>query len=178
MQRTERRKHKNECYLLVYTVLSSIALAVVFRMIHGFALAFSNTSTSTIASDIIPKERFSEGMGMFGMATALATACAPAIGEALMNKSFTVLFGVSTGCMVLCLVLFAFLKVPKLDIEKKPLNIKGLIDKDALPASCVVLVFLLTYGALENYTLKFASQTDKICLFIIIMTTEHLAKLT
>lgn len=151
-------------YLLVYTVLSSIALAVVFRMIHGFALAFSNTSTSTIASDIIPKERFSEGMGMFGMATALATACAPAIGEALMNKSFTVLFGVSTGCMVLCLVLFAFLKVPKLDIEKKPLNIKGLIDKDALPASCVVLVFLLTYGALENYTLKFASQTDKITL--------------
>lgn len=151
-------------YLLVYTVLSSIALAVVFRMIHGFALAFSNTSTSTIASDIIPKERFSEGMGMFGMATALATACAPAIGEALMNRSFTVLFGVSTGCMVLCLVLFAFLKVPKLDIEKKPLNIKGLIDKDALPASCVVLVFLLTYGALENYTLKFASQTDKITL--------------
>ena len=62
-------------YLLVYTALSSIALA------------FSNTSTSTIASDIIPKERFSEGMGMFGMATALATACAPAIGEKLMNKS-------------------------------------------------------------------------------------------
>lgn len=133
-------------------------------MIHGFALAFSNTSTSTIASDIIPKARFSEGMGMFGMATALATACAPAIGEMLMNKSFTILFGVSTGCMVLCLALFGFLNVPKLKIEHKSLNFKGLIDKGAMPASCVVLVFLLTYGALENYTLKFVSQTDKITL--------------
>lgn len=104
-------------YLIVYTALSSVALAVAFRMIHGFALAFSNTSTSTIASDIIPKARFSEGMGMFGMATALATACAPAIGEMLMNKSFSILFGVSTGCMVLCLALFGFLNVPKLKIE-------------------------------------------------------------
>lgn len=81
-----------------------------------------------------------------------------------MNKSFTILFGVSTGCMVLCLALFGFLNVPKLKIEHKPLNFKGLIDKDAMPASCVVLVFLLTYGALENYTLKFVSQTDKITL--------------
>ena len=151
-------------YLLVYTALSSIALAVIFRMIHGFALAFSNTSTSTIASDIIPKERFSEGMGMFGMATALATACAPAIGEKLMNKSFTTLFATSTGCMILCLFLYAFLSLPKLNIARKPFNVKHLIDKDALPASCVVLIFLLTYGALENYTLKFAAQSDKITI--------------
>lgn len=68
-------------YLLVYTAVSSIALAVAFRMLHGISLACSNTSTSTIATDIIPKERFSEGMGMFGMATALATACASGDGS-------------------------------------------------------------------------------------------------
>ena len=98
------------------------------------------------------------------MATALATACAPAIGEKLMNKSFTTLFTTSTGCMVLCLFLYAFLSLPKLNIARKPFNIKHLIDKDALPASCVVLIFLLTYGALENYTLKFAVQSDKITI--------------
>lgn len=65
-------------YLLVYTAVTSIVLAVLFRMVHGIALACSNTSTSTVATDMIPKARFSEGMGMFGMATALATACAPA----------------------------------------------------------------------------------------------------
>ena len=106
---------------------------------------------------------------MFGMATALATACAPAIGEKLMNKALQ-RFATSTGVMILCLFLYAFLSLPKLNIARKPFNIKHLIDKDALPASCVVLIFLLTYGALENYTLKFASQTDKItisggCLF-------------
>lgn len=151
-------------YLLVYTAASSIALAVIFRIIHGVSLACSNTSTSTIATDIIPKARFSEGMGMFGMATALATACAPAIGEMLMRKSFTLLFVVATAIMILSLVLFAFLKTPKLNIQKKPLSFKSLIDKDACPASLVVLIFLLTYGALENYTLKFVSESDAITL--------------
>lgn len=151
-------------YLLVYTALSSIALAVVLRMAHGISLACSNTSTSTIATDIIPKQRFSEGMGMFGMATALATACAPAIGEMLMNKSFTLLFIVASVIMLISLILIGFLKTPKLDIEKKPFSFKGLIDKNALPASAVVLIFLLTYGALENYTLKFADESSQITL--------------
>lgn len=151
-------------YLLVYTAVASIGLAIIFRVFHGVSLACSNTATSTIATDIIPKERFSEGMGMFGMATALATACAPAIGEMLMQKGFHVLFLAATAIMIVSLVLFAFLKTPKIEMEKKPLSLKSLIDKDALPASAIVLVFLLTYGALENYTLKFASESESITL--------------
>lgn len=151
-------------YLLVYTVIASIILAILCRLAHGIALAFSNTSTSTIASDIIPKERFYEGMGMFGMATALATSCAPAIGEMLMNIGFNYLFIVSTAIMVISLILFALLKTPKLELEKKNFSIKGLVEKTALPASATVLIFLLTYGTLENYTLKFASVADSITL--------------
>lgn len=151
-------------YLLVYTLISSIVLAIICRLAHGIALAFSNTSTSTIASDIIPKERFSEGMGMFGMATALATSCAPAIGEMLMNIGFNYLFIVSTITMIISLVLFAFLKTPKLKLEKKKFSIKGLVEKNSLPASATALIFLLTYGTLENYTLKFASTQESITL--------------
>ncbi|MGN0515569.1 MFS transporter [Eubacterium sp.] len=157
-------------YLMASTAFASLALAIICRMAHGVSLACSNTSTSTVATDIIPKQRFGEGMGMFGMATALATACAPAIGEALIQtketgeKSFTLLFSVATAIMILSLVLFSFLKVPKIEIEKKPLSVKSLVDKDALPASATVLVFLITYGALENFILKFSEQTSDITI--------------
>lgn len=143
-------------YLVVYTFAASVFLAVIMRVVHGISLACSNTSTSTVATDVIPKPRFAEGMGIFGMATALATACAPAIGEFLMNKGFGLLYIVSCGIMLFSLLLLALLKTPKLKIEKQPFSFKDLIDKNALPASAVALVFLLTYGALENYTLKFA----------------------
>lgn len=142
-----------------YLVFSTLFLAFVCRMIHGASLAFSNTSTSTIATDIIPKPRFAEGMGMFGMATALATATAPALGLALMDSmGFTVLFLFAAISIAIALILFLILKTPKIEVEKKPLNFKGLLDKDALPASLTALVFMFTYGALENFTAKFAAE--------------------
>ena len=144
-----------------YLVFATLYLAFVCRMLHGASLAFSNTSTSTIATDIIPKPRFAEGMGMFGLATALATAVAPALGLALMDyMGFTMLFLFTAVSIVIALILFLMMKVPKVEVEKKPLNLKGLIDKDAVPASATALVFMLTYGALENFTAKFAAEQN------------------
>ena len=151
-------------YIIIYTTLVSIGLVILLRMAHGCALACSNTSTSTIATDIIPRSRFSEGMGMFGMATALATACAPTIGETLMNVSFQLLFAVAAIIMVISLILFSMLKTPQIEAVKKPLKLKNLIDRNAIPASLVVLIFLLTYGSLENYILKFASEENTITI--------------
>lgn len=142
-----------------YLLLSTMLLAFVCRMVHGASLAFSNTSTSTIATDIIPKPRFAEGMGMFGLATALATACAPALGLAIMDyMGFTALFVMATGSIIIALILFALLHTPKIEVSPKPFSAKGLIDKDAVPASLTALVFMLTYGALENFTAKFAAE--------------------
>lgn len=151
-------------YLLIYTAVSSIVLTFICRMIHGWALACSNTSTSTITTDMIPKTRFSEGMGMFGMATALATACGPALGEALMGMGFSVLFLTGTIIIIINLILFATLKTKKIEMPKKPLSLTSLIEKNALPASLVILIFLLIYGALENYILKFVAGENDITL--------------
>ena len=82
---------------------------------------------------------------MFGLATALATACAPALGLALMDRmGFSVLFAVAAGCAVLSLVLLALMKLPKAEEKKIPLSFRGLLDKDALPASVTALVFIIS----------------------------------
>ena len=142
-----------------YIFISFFMLVFVLRMVHGASLALSNTSTSTIATDIIPKHRIGEGMGMFGMATALSTACAPALGLFLMNKmGYTTLFACATGAAVIAIVLFILLKVPKIETVKKPLRLKSLISKEALPASAVVMLFLVTFGALENFLAIYASD--------------------
>lgn len=144
-----------------YLALSAMFLAFVCRMVHGASLAFSNTSISTIATDIIPRSRFAEGMGMFGLATALATACAPALGLALMDSmGFTTLFLFAAISIVIALILFMILRVPEIKVVHKPFTVKGLLDKDALPASFTALIFMLTYGALENFTAKFAAEQN------------------
>lgn len=61
-----------------YALTLAVVLALVCRMVQGAALALSNTTSATLASDALPQSRFAEGMGYFGMATALATSLAPA----------------------------------------------------------------------------------------------------
>ena len=144
-----------------YMLTAAVALALVCRMLHGAALAFSNTTGATIASDALPQKRFAEGMGYFGMATALATSLAPALGLALMKVSFTVLFLTAAGFMLISLLLCLMMKplsVPQ--AEKKPLEFKTLIDADAVPASVICLVFLLTWGALENFLADYAIKNS------------------
>ena len=165
---------------LGYLFLHTLVLAFVCRMVHGAALAFSNTSTATIATDSVPRSRFAEGMGIFGLATALATPpdCAkPRIGLALMEKcGFSVLFLFGSLSIALALVLFFLLKAPNIAVEKKPLSVKGLFDKNAVPASLTAVVFMFTYGALENFAAKFAAEKGLPSggLFFVIMAVTVL----
>ena len=144
-----------------YAAVSAVVLAIVCRMLQGAALAFSNTTTATIASDALPQSRFAEGMGYFGMATALATSIAPALSLKLMSVSFSIMFIVSSAFMVVAFMLYLFMNTS----AKKPeapvsLTLRGLIDSDAVPASVICLVFLLTWGALENFLSKFAAENN------------------
>ena len=142
---------------LGYLFLASFFMAFVCRMVHGASLAFSNTSTSTIATDIIPRQRFAEGMGMFGLATALATACAPALGLAVMDRmGFRALFLLAFASAAAALILFLLMRLEPIPQTHKAFQLRGLINKDSIPASLTALIFMFTYGALENFAAKFA----------------------
>ncbi len=151
-------------YLFVYAVIASIVLAFIMRMIHALGFAMANTSAATIATDIIPKSRFAEGMGMFGLSTAIATAAGPAVGEALMNIGFPFLYVVTTLIIVLGIVMALTIKAPQFTVEKRKFSFKDLISVDALPASLVAIVFVMSYGALVNYILKFATDVENVTI--------------
>ena len=143
---------------LGYVLAPVLAAAILLRMVHGAALSLSNSTTATVASDVIARPRFAEGMGYFGMATALASAIAPALGLELMGLGFNVLYAAAAAISILALVLFCFVRTPRPKTEKRPLSIKGLVNRDSLPATCTMLVFMFTFGALENFVAIYAAN--------------------
>ncbi|MGN0071072.1 MAG: MFS transporter [Atopobiaceae bacterium] len=146
---------------LGYVFVPTLSLAIALRMVHGVGLSFSNSTTATVASDVICRPRFAEGMGYFGMATALASAIAPALGLELMyGFGFKVLYATAAGIALLGLVLFMFIKAPKVDVPHKKLDLKTIINRDSLPATVTMLVFMFTFGALENFVALFASENS------------------
>ena len=145
--------------LLGYVFVPTLSLAIALRMLHGVGLSFSNSTTATVASDVICRPRFAEGMGYFGMATALASAIAPALGLELMyGFGFQVLYATAAGIALLGLVLFMFIHAPRVEVPHKKLDLKTIINRDSLPATVTMLVFMFTFGALENFVALFASE--------------------
>ena len=146
---------------LGYVFVPVLSVAIAVRMLHGIGLSFSNSTTATVASDVICRPRFAEGMGYFGMATALASAIAPALGLSLMEGfGFNALYAVAAAIAGLGLVLFAFVRTPKVDVPKKKLDLRTIINRDSLPATVTMLVFMFTFGALENFVAIFAAESS------------------
>ena len=144
---------------LGYVFVPTLSLAIALRMVHGVGLSFSNSTTATVASDVICRPRFAEGMGYFGMATALASAIAPALGLELMyGFGFQVLYATAAGIALLGLVLFMFIHAPRVEVPHKKLDLKTIINRDSLPATVTMLVFMFTFGALESFVALFASE--------------------
>lgn len=146
---------------LGYVFVPVLSMSIAFRMLHGIGLSFSNSTTATVASDVICRPRFAEGMDYFGMATALASAIAPALGLSLMEGfGFGTLYAVAAGIAGLGLVLFAFVRTRKVNVPKKKLDLRTIINRDSLPATATMLVFMLTFGALENFVAIFAAENS------------------
>ncbi|MDR1069967.1 MAG: MFS transporter, partial [Gracilibacteraceae bacterium] len=109
---------------------------------------------------IIPKQRFAEGMGMFGLSTALATAAAPALGLILMERlGDGAMFTAAAAVVVMALILSIGIRPQKSVAVKRPIDWKNLIDRNALPASSALLLFLMSVGAIEAFIAKFAAAT-------------------
>ncbi len=144
-----------------YVIVPTLSLAIALRMVHGIGLSFSNSTTATVASDVICRPRFAEGMGYFGMATALASAIAPALGLELMGAfGFKVLYMVAALIAVLSLVLFAGIKAPRVEVPHKKLDLRAIINRDSLPATVTMMIFMFTFGAPENFVAIFASENS------------------
>ena len=80
------------------------------------------------------------------------------VGMLLMPLGY--MFACASGSVLIALILFAILKNPPIKSEKKPLNVSALFSRAAVPASVIALVFMLTFGALENFLAKYAVEAE------------------
>jgi predicted MFS family arabinose efflux permease len=98
-----KRSYSFACMILVLTplvypvfkgALSSFYVQMILvRIVHGIGLALSFTAVVTYISDIIPKNRLNEGIGMFGVTALISLAMGPVFAELIIRHfGFSVYF--------------------------------------------------------------------------------------
>jgi MFS family permease len=149
-----------------YYWMTTVALVLVVRFIHGIGWGIATTTYGTIASDLIPAQRRGEGMGYFGMFGNLAMALGPMFGLWLVESSgYGWLFAISALLTVAALLMSKFVKVSEPIKAEKPAAsapahsaVSGLVEKKALFPSLLALLFGVTYGGIVSFITLFGQE--------------------
>lgn len=78
---------------MLYGFVAFIPALIFLRIMHGISFSASSTATSTMATDILPENKMTQGISYFGLFGTLAVAIAPSATLYLLEVSdYTVLY--------------------------------------------------------------------------------------
>ncbi|MCR4963423.1 MAG: MFS transporter [Firmicutes bacterium] len=150
---------------LSYISIRIIALLLMLRLLHGVFWSMSSTAVNSEVVGIIPRKRFSEGMGYFGVTAALSMSVSPALGLSVMNRwGFTAMFLLAAGMSAAAIGLAFVYGVgkqappPAAAPSKSGLAafVRSLFAKEALPASIIIFFCLIPHGAIMTFIALYA----------------------
>jgi MFS family permease len=146
-----------------YRYATHEGMMLVIRGLHGVAFGVVGTALGTIAADLLPTERFSEGMGYFGVMASLSMAITPMVGFWLVTAAgFPVLFNAVVLATLLAFGLSLAVQSTDHLIAKRDPPLKpawsGFLEKRALPAAGIMFFVNVIYGAVLSYVALFAAE--------------------
>lgn len=146
-----------------YQFANGIALLLAMRIVHGFGYAAVTNATGTIAADLMPPERRSEGLGYYGVAFAASLALGPALALQIVHSSDIVTCFMAAAAIafigLICSLAIQDAKPALVHQMKKAEhgNRKlSMIEQSALPASVVMLLVALNYSAVVTFVPSYA----------------------
>lgn len=152
----------------LYGFVHTIGVIILVRLLHGIGWGFTGTSSATIAAEMIPKERFAEGMGYFSLANGVSMAIAPAVGI-YVSSGYGIhsVFVVSAILAVLSFMLSSLLKRRKVLKPSDATLHKELYEKASINAAVMMFFLSFTYGSIISFLPLYAYSegVDDIGLF-------------
>ncbi len=151
------------CTIMIfsYSYCQALLVLLALRLLHGFSMGLTTTSSNTLVADILPRSRFTEGMGYFGMGSVLAMAFSPVIALYLaQNLGFTSAFHGAFGIVLLTLLLSAFLQRRDLPMVKPATSgtKQRVYEFKALPAALLLAVQSCGYAAMVTYIALYGAE--------------------
>lgn len=135
-----------------YAFFPFVIALLAIRLLHGFGWGVASTATNTIASDIVPRKRFGEGIGYFSLSGSLALAVAPGLGIELFHlMGFKSISYIATAILIIALLLAMMVSYKK-GVKPEPGAKRAkLIERAAVLPSAIMFFITATYGAVVTF---------------------------
>ncbi len=138
-----------------YLAASTLLLFLIVRTLHGGPFGALTVANSTVAIDVLPSSRRTEGIGYYGLSNNLAMAIAPTIGIFVYqwSGSFELLFWIALAVAFGGLLVDSMVKVPEKEIVRNKAKLSW--DRFFLVRGWLLglnmVAFGFSFGVLSNY---------------------------
>jgi MFS family permease len=138
-----------------YLAASTLLLFTIVRTLHGGPFGALTVSNSTVAIDVLPSSRRTEGIGYYGLSNNLAMAIAPTVGIFIykFTASFELLFWLALLVACLGWLVDATVTLPSKEIVRNKTKLS--MDRFFLVRGWLLglnmVAFGFSFGVLSNY---------------------------
>jgi MFS family permease len=138
-----------------YIAASTLLLFTIVRTLHGGPFGALTVANSTVAIDVLPSSRRTEGIGYYGLSNNLAMAVAPTIGIYIyhLTDSFSLLFWIALAVAFGGLAIDATVSVPKRELatDRRKLSLDRFFLLRGWLLGANMVAFGFSFGVLSNY---------------------------
>lgn len=137
------------------------AVLIIIRLYMGAVYSVCGSATMTLAGDVLPTTKITEGISRFAFTISIGMAVGPYVGIQVQNHmnskaSFLTVFAISVVALI-C-VSCCNIKYPK--IQRKKFVLKDTIHKPALPFMFNMTFLMIPYGAVIAYSSILAQEKN------------------
>lgn len=146
-----------------YLAAGSLTMFTIFRTFHGAPFGSTTVATSTVAIDVLPSERRTEGIGYYGLSNNLAMAFGPILAIYLLqafSNNFNALFWISLSVSLFGFILDATIKMPKKDYvsNKKKISLDRCLLLDGWREAADMMCYSFSFGILSTYVAIYGKE--------------------
>ena len=138
-----------------YLAASTLLLFTIVRTLHGAPFGTLTTANATVAIDVLPSSRRTEGIGYYGLSNNLAMALGPTIGIMIyeLTNSFEFIFWLALIVAFAGLLTDATVKLPAKEIvrNKQKLSLDRFFLIRGWLLGLNMVAFGFSFGVLSNY---------------------------
>ena len=139
--------------------LETITVLKVFRAVQGVGNAFGNSCCLTIVADVLPKDKFTTGMGYYACAQVVSQSIGPTVGIFLRDifgyNRVYILFAILMGLAIIASQLVK--TAPNKGIPFK-LRFDNMIAKEALVPAMVTFLVAMGFTTINAFLLVYAEE--------------------
>lgn len=164
----DRKRVLTICFFIFFLVFTgyigagTLLMFGIVRTLHGMPFGAVTVANSTMAIDVLPSSRRTEGIGFYGLSNNLAMAFAPSIGIWIYQATgnFQLLFWIALITAFAGFIVVSSIRAPKREIKRNRSKIS--FDRFFLTHAWLlainILCFGLCWGIMSNYVAIYGAE--------------------